>query len=158
MFYLQQIEEKFSRTWTQIASMDAEIRGLLTRYDSARVRGQKSTCYNLRMRISITEGVRYMFLQYYKELASDIALLRRRLYNQIVVVFDEATGDLDDFDILSNLMDEYEDDSEEDQHSFTTDDMEVEESSAWTYKTKNGPFKDHQLSRKDVPIGIVKLS
>lgn len=108
MFYLQFIEDKLERTLAEIVSMDATVQGLLDRYDSVRTKGHKSACYNLRLRISVAEGVRYMFVQYSKDLASEVVLLRRILFNEDVVISDD-TDDDDSLHELSGESDVYDD-------------------------------------------------
>jgi hypothetical protein len=129
--YLRFIERKYVRTLAVIAAMDAEVLSLLKRFESAREKGHKVASYNLRLRISITEGVRFMYVQYSNQLASQISLLRLQIYNQVVVMFDEQ-GDEIFVDSLNNSLDFIDDDGDDDDNSLedSSDEMHVDETLA----------------------------
>ncbi|KAL4222746.1 hypothetical protein ACF0H5_018787 [Mactra antiquata] len=93
--YLIETEAKFSKVKKEVNKMDTLVTSLLERHDSASSKGHRSTCYNLRLRISVTEGVRFMYVQYLKFLADIICTLRLKLFNQHVVVMD-TNSNIDD--------------------------------------------------------------
>lgn len=64
------------------------------RIQSARREGNHCFRYTLRMRIGIAEGVSCMMHEYARTLAMSVAVLRRRLSNQHVLL-DEETDDDD---------------------------------------------------------------
>ena len=78
------------------------------RHDTAKIQNFRSFRYNLQLRLGVFEGVRNVFYEYCRDVAEDIADLRRELYGQNVeIVTDHSDNDDDTDDELSQSYDEY---------------------------------------------------
>ena len=99
-------ERKLTYIIRQINILNDRIRGLNYRIQAARRDGNHCFRYSLRMRIGVSEGVRNMMYKYARDLVTEIALLRRLLYNQYVHLYDDSDEDEPAADDQYELVDD----------------------------------------------------
>ncbi|KAH3720143.1 hypothetical protein DPMN_063037 [Dreissena polymorpha] len=83
---LQESERKFRKACTQIQILNNQLEDIKTRYKKAKTDGFHRFRYNLRLKLAVVEGVRNMYYEYAHAKAEQVALLRHRLYGEIVIV------------------------------------------------------------------------
>lgn len=119
-YKLQEHERHLVRSCEQIILLNDKIRGLTKRYESAKAECFRSFRYNLRVRLAVVEGVRNVFYEYARDMAEDIADLRRELYGQNVEIITDTDGETDDEQGMQDL--DYDDDENEDDNDDYEDD------------------------------------
>ena len=72
-------ESLFRRACEQVLILNKEVEKLTNRYNEAEVTGNKPLHYQLRLRISVIEGVRNMFYEYAAQKANVITELQRHI-------------------------------------------------------------------------------
>ena len=82
-------EDRFRRACEQVLVLNKKMEYLTSRYNEAEARGNKPLCYQLRLRISVIEGVRNMFYEY----AAQQANVMMELQRHIVEIGDDNTSD-----------------------------------------------------------------
>ena len=70
-------ERLFRRACEQVFVLNKEVAKLSNRYNEAELTGNKTLRYQLRLRISVIEGVRNMFYEYATQKANVISELQR---------------------------------------------------------------------------------
>ena len=142
IYKLQEHERHLVRSCEQIILLNDKIRGLTKRYESAKAEGFRSFRYNLRVRLAVVEGVRNVFYEYARDMAEDIADLRRELYGQNVEIITDTDGENSDFDrsLVNDDDDDYSDnysdfdwddendDEDDDDYDFEVDDDDCDDS------------------------------
>ena len=134
-YKLQEHERHLVRSCEQIILLNDKIRGLTKRYESAKAECFRSFRYNLRVRLAVVEGVRNVFYEYARDMAEDIADLRRELYGQNVEIITDTDGETDneqsinelDYDDDEENADDYDDDDDDDDELNDEDLEEIEE-------------------------------
>ena len=76
---LDAAESLFRRACEQVLILNKEVENLTSRYSESEKRGNKALCYQLRLRISVLEGVRNMFYEYAAQKANVITELQRHI-------------------------------------------------------------------------------
>ena len=76
---LDAAESLFRRACEQVLILNKEVENLTSRYSESEQRGNKAVCYQLRLRISVLEGVRNMFYEYAAQKANVITELQRHV-------------------------------------------------------------------------------
>ena len=79
---LKDAEKKFVRASEQYSLINKQYEQLKLRYDKAKVDRNSCFRYNLRLKLSVIEGVRGMYYEYLFVKADDIAMLRRFVRRQ----------------------------------------------------------------------------
>ena len=128
IYQLEECERHFARTSEQIILLNESIRTLMLRYESAKAEFFRSFRYRLRIRLAVFEGVRSVFYEYCRDIAEDVADLRRELYGQNVeIIADTDTEDNDDdmYDDLSLSYSEYDDDDDEEEEESQDDESDA---------------------------------
>ncbi|KAH3720037.1 hypothetical protein DPMN_062929 [Dreissena polymorpha] len=81
---LQALERKLQKSCIQINLLYKQLEFIKARY-------QKATCdrfnrfrYTLRLKLAVVEGVRNMYFEYAHAQAEHVALLRQRLYGEVL--------------------------------------------------------------------------
>ena len=127
-YKLQEHERHLVRSCEQIILLNDKIRGLTKRYESAKAECFRSFRYNLRVRLAVVEGVRNVFYEYARDMAEDIADLRRELYGQNVEIITDTDGETDDEQSINDLdyddEEEIVDDAENDDYDDEDDDYD----------------------------------
>ena len=72
-------EDRFRRACEQVLVLNKKMEYLTSRYNEAEARGNKPLCYQLRLRISVIEGVRNMFYEYAAQQANVMTELQRHI-------------------------------------------------------------------------------
>ena len=72
-------ESLFRRACEQVLILNKEVEKLTNRYNEAEATGNKPLHYQLRLRISVIEGVRNMFYEYAAQKANVITELQRHI-------------------------------------------------------------------------------
>ena len=116
IYKLGEIERHLVRSCEQIILLNDKIRGLTRRYESAKAEGYRSFRYNNRVRLAVFEGVRNVFYEYARDMAEDIADLRRELYGQNVQIIADTDSESDDDQSIDDMEydEEYDEDNEVD--------------------------------------------
>ena len=150
-YKLQEHERHLVRSCEQIILLNDKIRGLTKRYESAKAECFRSFRYNLRVRLAVVEGVRNVFYEYARDMAEDIADLRRELYGQNVEIITDTDGETDDEQSMNELDydeeeendnaedDDYDDDDDDEAND---DDEEIEEIEIKTDDEDEEPVDD----------------
>ena len=137
-YQLQEHERHLVRACEQIILLNDKIRGLTKRYESAKLECFRSFRYNLRVRLAVVEGVRNVFYEYARDMAEDIADLRRELYGQNVEIITDTDGETEDDPSMLDYDDDEEDnysdldfdgddnDDDDDDDDFDDDDDDVD--------------------------------
>lgn len=73
---LRDTELKFQKACRQLAYINHRLADLTQRYNKAKRNNQRSFRYNLKLKISVLEGVKSMFYDYIYMKAEDINMLR----------------------------------------------------------------------------------
>ena len=76
---LDAAESLFRRACEQVLILNKEVENMTSRYSESEQRGNKALCYQLRLRISVIEGVRNMFYEYAAQKANVIKELQRHI-------------------------------------------------------------------------------
>ena len=76
---LDAAESLFRRACEQVLVLNKQVENLTSRYSESEQRGNKIVYYQLRLRISILEGVRNMFYEYAAQKANVITELQRHI-------------------------------------------------------------------------------
>ena len=93
-------ERQFRLACEQVLILNKEVEHLTKRYESATTRGNKTLRDQLRLRISVAEGVRNMFYEFADYKATVITQLQR-----LVLATDVDRNDDDSSDVeLSSMM------------------------------------------------------
>ena len=109
VYQLEEYERHLARACEQIILLNDFIGKLTKRYETSKIQNFRSFRYNLRVRISVFEGVRNVFYEYCRDVAEDIADLRGELFGQNVeIITDSDDNDDDTDDELSQSYDDYE--------------------------------------------------
>ena len=133
-YKLQEHERQLVRACEQIILLNDKIRGLTKRYESAKLECFRSFRYNLRVRLAVVEGVRNVFYEYARDMAEDIADLRRELYGQNVEIITDTDHDTEDeLGLNDDDDDDYEDDDDDNYSDFDdySDDDNLELDDEW---------------------------
>ena len=94
-------ERQFRRACEQVLILNKEVEHLTKRYESARTVGNKTLRDQLRLRISVTEGVRNMFYEFADVKATVITQLQRL----ILATDNDADDDSSDVELAAMLRD-----------------------------------------------------
>ena len=105
---LERLETNFRRACDQIVLMNKKLEACNVRYRRAKRCDTKSFRYPLRLRLSVTEGVRNMYYAYAQRKAEQVDEMRRYLDNQlrhVTLVDDEFHWEVKqpDYIILDDL-------------------------------------------------------
>lgn len=73
---LRDTELKFQKACRQLAYINHRLADLTQRYNKARRNNQRTFRYNLKLKISVIEGIKSMFYEYIYMKAEDINMLR----------------------------------------------------------------------------------
>jgi len=76
---LEEAQQKFDRACDQIAVLDRQIHDLDARYRRAVKQKKNSYRYNLRLKLSVTTGIKMMYHHYASMRADEISKIRRQL-------------------------------------------------------------------------------
>ena len=152
-YKLQEHERHLVRSCEQIILLNDKIRGLTKRYESAKAECFRSFRYNLRVRLAVVEGVRNVFYEYARDMAEDIADLRRELYGQNVEIITDTDGETDDEQSIHELDydddeendDDYDDDDDDDE----LNDEDLEEIEEIEIKTDDEESADDSVAGND---------
>ena len=83
---LKEEESKFERACNQIRLLNEKIDQLNQRYCMAKSEEFRCFRYNFRLRIAVIEGTRNMYYEYARQKVELIAIMRKELFNQSVVI------------------------------------------------------------------------
>jgi hypothetical protein len=86
--YLDEMEKRFLLCCRQITIVDQKLDYLQIRYQRASRANHRSLRYSLRLQIATVEGVRNVYYQYAKVKGTEIANMRRDLFDEDVDVHD----------------------------------------------------------------------
>ena len=84
---MQQIaenEKKFHLACDQVMKLDELLDNNQTRYDRANNANQRTARYGLRMKLSVLEGVRNMYVEYASMKAEELMLLQCQLCDDVM--------------------------------------------------------------------------
>ena len=122
IYKLEETERHLVRSCEQIILLNGKIRGLTKRYESAKAEGFRSFRYNNRVKLAVFEGVRNVFYEYARDMAEDIADLRRELYGQNVDIITDSDTDSETDDDQSIDDIEYDDEDGDNDVDMSYDD------------------------------------
>lgn len=89
---LEEAERRFYIARDQIVLLNRKLTELQYRYDAAKRVGRNSFRYNLRLRMTVLEGMKNVYYAYAHDQADNVAILRRELFGQQVrIAYGEHT-------------------------------------------------------------------
>ena len=86
---LQEYERQFAWSCQQLYMLNEKARESKKRYERAASKNYRSFRYRNRLRLSVVEGVRNVFLQFARDIADNISDLWWELYCEVVFIIDE---------------------------------------------------------------------
>ena len=105
---IQTIDGRFQRACDQIVILNRHLDNLQLRYDRAHRDNLRTFRYSLRIKLSATEGVRNMFVEYASAVADELMELQCQLLEQANITSD----DTDEWDEDDDFSDEDDDDDD----------------------------------------------
>lgn len=104
---LTDTERRFRKSCEQVIVLNHHVEEATKRFHDADRADNKISRYNIRLRLSVLEGVRNMYYEYAAKMASDIVDLQRRIMDVIDHRGFHASGSAD-------FLDDIDDDSDSD--------------------------------------------
>ena len=93
---LLEAEKLFRKACEQFTVLNRHVEELNVRFREADISGHRVLRYNIRLRLSVIEGVRNMFYEYAAMKSTEIIELQRRVLEDATAIDDDSDSDISD--------------------------------------------------------------